>query len=191
MEQYNTLANVITKALAYTENGGQPDISKLSAGKSGELKSVFQFTPETWKKDAGTILGNENAPISPENEVHVVHSKVTNWLKQGYNARQIASMWNAGEGEPHAESGKFSNGNSSTGTNKEGVNFDVKGYADKVQKYATQFYGELNNQQSNTQGNGSLQGTVTGNMPKSKKPRLVNNSGLLGQSSNNKTNNKV
>ena len=131
MDQVTPLANAITKAIAYTENGGAPDISDPSAGKTGEAKSIFQFTPATWKKDSLQVFGNPNTPISPDNETYVVQQKVSNWIKQGYNSKQIASMWNAGEGEPNAYTGKFSDGSSSTGVNKQyGVKFDVSKYAD-------------------------------------------------------------
>lgn len=140
MDEKTALTYAITRALAYQENGGKLDLNNLKAGKSGELKSIFQFTPDTWKKDAGDILGDPNAPINPDNETKVVTEKVGKWIDQGYTAKQIASMWNAGVGEPNAYSGKFSNGKSSVGTNKYGANFNVPNYADNVVNYAKKFY---------------------------------------------------
>ena len=141
MDEKKALTYAITRAIAYTENGGKPDIKNPKAGKTGETKSIFQFEPETWKEDAKKILGDENAPITPDNETKVVTEKVSHWIDKGYNAKQIASMWNAGESEPDAYTGKFSTGKSSKGINtKYGVGYDVPGYAEKVANYAKQFY---------------------------------------------------
>lgn len=134
-----TLVEAIVKALGYTENGGAPKVSNTKAGKSGELKSIFQFEPDTWKEDAGKILGDPNAPLTPDNETYVVQQEVSKWLSEGKNIKQIASMWNAGEGEQDAYTGEFSDGSSSTGTNKEGINYNVPEYADKVENYTKQF----------------------------------------------------
>lgn len=151
MDEKTALTHAITKGLAYQENGGSLDINKLKAGKSGELKSIFQFTPDTWKAEAKKYLGDENAPITPDNETHVVTEQVGQWIDEGKNVKQIASMWNAGHGEPDAYTGKFSNGQPSVGKNKEGVKFNVPAYADSVQKYATKFYTEAQNTKSPSQ----------------------------------------
>jgi len=90
------MAMAVTKALGYTENGGKPNPKKLRAGKSGELKSVFQLTPATWKRYAKEVLGDEKAPLTPDNETYVVSQKVSKWIDEGKNIRQIASIWNAG-----------------------------------------------------------------------------------------------
>ena len=134
------LANAIVKAIGYTENGGKPDINNPKKGKTGEMASIFQFTPATWKNYAQQVLGDKNAPMNADNETYVVHKKVSGWLEKGYTPKQIASMWNAGTGEPDAYSGKFSDGSPSRGVNKKyGVKFDVPGYADKVDKYTNNF----------------------------------------------------
>lgn len=138
--QPNLQALAITKALAYTENSGAPNISNPSVGKTGETKSIFQFEPGTWQAYAKQVSGNSNLPMTPQNESLVAYSKVNDWLKKGYSTQQIASMWNAGEGEPNAWEGKFSDGTSSAGTNeKYGVKYDVSGYAKKVSSYTKQF----------------------------------------------------
>lgn len=144
MDDKTALAYAITRALAYQENGGSIDsIKNPKAGKTGELKSIFQFEPETWKKDAQQFLGDPNAPMTPDNETKVVTSQVSKWIDKGYNSKQMASMWNAGVGEPDAYTGKFSDGSSSVGVNpKYGVKFDVPTYADNVANYAKKFYTE-------------------------------------------------
>lgn len=123
-------AAIILKALAYTENGGKPGQSK--AGKSGEMKSIFQFLPSTWALYSKQTLGQE-VPLTPESEMEVVHKKVSDWLDHGFTREQIASMWNAGERKPDA----YKQGHK--GTNKFGVNYDTPSYAKKVATYAKQF----------------------------------------------------
>lgn len=141
MDEKTALTYAITKALAYQENGGSLNVKNEQAGKTGELKSIFQFEPSTWKKEAAEYLGDANAPITPDNETTVVTKQVGDWIDKGYTAKQIASMWNAGTGEPDAYTGKFSDGSPSVGTNtKYGVKFNVPAYANSVNKYATEFY---------------------------------------------------
>lgn len=136
------LALAITKALAYTENGGKPDANNEKAGRSGELKSIFQFEPATWKTYSKEVTGQDNLPLTPENEGGVVYSKVTSWLKQGYNTMQIASLWNAGQPDAYKDN---------IGTNKEGVAFNTPEYAKKVQAYTDQFMNEPSPQQASGQ----------------------------------------
>jgi hypothetical protein len=45
MDEKDMLANAITKAIATQENGGKIDLDNSKAGGSGEMKSIFQFTP--------------------------------------------------------------------------------------------------------------------------------------------------
>lgn len=135
-----TLANAVTKALAYTENGGAPNLDNPSAGKTGEAKSIFQFTPATWRNDAKEVLGSPSVPLSADAETYVVNEKVKKWLQEGKSVKQIASMWNAGQGEPDAYTGQFSDGSPSVGVNKAyGVKFNVPQYADKVEKFTQEF----------------------------------------------------
>lgn len=136
------LVEALTKAIGYVENGGKPNINKPSAGKTGEMASIFQFTPDTWKKDSKEVFGKE-VPITPDAETHVMLSKIKKQLDQGYTPEQILSMHNAGVGEPNAYSGKFSNGHPSIGVNaKYGVRFDVPSYVKKGMKYFQEFSGE-------------------------------------------------
>lgn len=129
----------IVKALAFAENGGKPDISNPKAGKTGETKSIFQFTPDTWKVYSKQTSGQDNLPMNAQNESQVVYHKVEDWVNQGYNVEQIASMWNAGEQRPDAYKQNWK------GTNKKyGVAFDTPAYAKKVADYAHQFQNENN-----------------------------------------------
>lgn len=134
------LATAITKAIGYTEQGGKPDISRLQKGASGEMKSVFQYMPNTWKQYAGEILGDPNAPMTPDSESFVTQKKVEGMLAKGMKPEQIFSVWNAGAGEPDAYTGKFSDGSpSGNRTNPKGVKFDVPKYVNKAMGYLKQF----------------------------------------------------
>ncbi len=129
------LANAIVRAIGYVENGGKPDVNKLKPGASGEMKSVFQFTPATWKLYSKQVMGKE-VPLSPDAETFVVHKKVKDWLDNGYNPEQIASMWNAGERRPDAYKENWK------GVNKYGVAFDTPGYVKKFKNHLDQFSNE-------------------------------------------------
>lgn len=137
------LALALTKSIGYTENGGAPDIDNPSEGKSGEMASIFQYTPATWKAVAGKYLGNPDAPLNSNDETIATTARVSDWLDQGYTPEQVLSMWNAGPGEPDAYTGKFSDGSSSSGTNKYGVKYSVPSYVKKGMKYLSEFEPEM------------------------------------------------
>lgn len=159
-----TLALAITKAIGLTENGGTPDLQHLQAGKSGEMKSIFQFTPATWKNYAQQIAGNPNLPLTPDNETRVVAGKVEKWLQEGYKPEQIFSMWNAGTGEPDAYTGKFSDGQPSVGKNKYGVHYDVPSYVLSGMKHLKQVQPEIQMKM----GQGGAQSPFAGNVAETK-----------------------
>lgn len=134
------IAKAVTKGIAYTENGGKVDLANPVKGKTGEMRSIFQFEPATWKLLAKKYLNDENAPMNADTESFVTYNDVLGKLKKGMTIRQVASSWNAGNGEPDAYTGKFSDGSPSAGTNKKyGVKFDVPGYANKVLDYSKKF----------------------------------------------------
>lgn len=140
MDEKELLANAITKGIAYQENGGKLDLDNPVAGKSGEMKSIFQFTPNTWKGYSKEAFGKE-MPLNNDNETYVVKHKVKKWIDEGKTASQIASMWNAGEGHPNAYKEDW------RGTNTHGVHYDTPAYAKNVLKYSKKFYQE-NSQKS-------------------------------------------
>lgn len=130
----------IVKALAYTENGGKP--SQPKAGKTGEMKSIFQYTPDTWKIYSKQVSGKDGLPLNTENESAVTYAKVSGWYQnlksEGVSDNEIplkiASMWNAGEHKPDAYKQNWK------GTNKKyGVAYDTPAYAKKVADYVKQF----------------------------------------------------
>ena len=118
----------LAKAIRQSESGG----NFTAPGKSGEY-GAYQYTPATWAKDSASA--GVNVPLkqaTPEQQNEVAYKKIKALKDQGLNVGQIASTWNAGEGEPNAYTGKFSNGSPSVGTNKYGVKFDVPAYAKSV-----------------------------------------------------------
>lgn len=118
----------LAKAIRQSESGG----NFAAKGKSGEY-GAYQFTEPTWQnlsKKYGVNASLDQATPDQQNEV--AYKQIKEWKDKGYNVGQIASMWNAGAGEPDAYTGKFSNGQPSIGTNKQGVRFDVPAYAKSV-----------------------------------------------------------
>ena len=128
------LVNSIVKGIAYAENGGKPNIENPSAGQSGEMKSIFQFEPATWKADAKEFLGNENAPLTADNETYVMQQKVSQWIDEGKNVDEMASIHNSGNPNAYKENHR--------GKNRYGVAYDTPAYAQKVKEYSQQFYKE-------------------------------------------------
>lgn len=118
----------LAKAIRQTESGGD----FTAKGKSGE-HGAYQFTQPTFEKLA-TKYGVQAkfGQATPEQQNELAYKQVKEWKDKGYNPGQIASMWNAGEGEPDAYTGKFSNGKPATGTNKYGAKYDVPAYAKSV-----------------------------------------------------------
>lgn len=144
------LIKSIVKAFAYAENGGKPDIEHPKTGKTGEMRSIFQFTPNTWKKDSAKYFGQE-VPLTPDSETYVMTNKVKDWIDQGKTVREMASIHNAGAGEPNAYAGTFKNGSSSVGVNKQyGVGFNVPKYANTVLGYSKKFYDQKPQESQNS-----------------------------------------
>lgn len=200
-------AEALAKAIGYTENGGKPNLKKPSKGKTGEMASIYQFTPDTWKNYSTQIFGKV-VPMNADSETQVVLNKVNKWLETGYKPEQILSMWNAGTGEPDAYGGKFSNGQPSIGVNaKYGVKFDVPTYVKKGMKYFGEFSGGQNTQpqsnevaqtsepnqpeqtpSSNKNNNGqsvqkllAIMNEAKQNATKSQTPQVAQNTGLINQ----------
>jgi len=102
-------------------------------GATGEF-GAYQFMPETWAANAGTILGNRNAPMTQQNQDAVAQGMIAKWKAEEYSPEQIFAMWNAGPGRPEAwDPNKVwdFNGQQITGwaaTNSSGVAFDTPAY---------------------------------------------------------------
>lgn len=108
-------ASKIASAIKTVETGN----NYYARGKSGEY-GAYQFMPSTWKMWAKEFLGNENAPMTEVNQDKVAMAKINQLIKQGYDAKEIALIWNGGT--PTVKKG----------INKYGVSYDSGAYADKV-----------------------------------------------------------
>ncbi len=113
----NQSAKKIASAIKQVESGGDYTVR----GGSGEF-GAYQFMPSTWKSWAGKYLGNSNAPMTQSNQDKVAEMKIADLQRQGYNAREIALIWNGGE--PKVKKG----------VNKYGIAYDSGAYANKVLK---------------------------------------------------------
>lgn len=124
----------LSKAIRQVETGNQ-----VKPGATGELPSRYQFMPDTWKGYAKEVLGDENAPMTLENENKVAYTKIKKWKDEGLNPGQIASMWNSGSPDNY--------NNDHRGYNN-GVYYDTPAYAKKVyteyQKLKEQSQNEFN-----------------------------------------------
>lgn len=117
------------KAIAQQESGNR---AVLPQEKGIGGASIYQYTTSTWKGVAKKYLGDENAPLNRANENKATYKRIKEWKDAGYKPAQIASMWNAGEGEPDAYKGTFRNGQPSVGINSYGVRYDTPSHAKKV-----------------------------------------------------------
>ena len=117
----NATAKQIADAMKIVESGG----NYSSKGASGEY-GAYQFMPATWNGWVNEYSKENNitTPIdqSPENQDMIAEWKVQQWLDSGYNAAEIASLWNSGH--PDWE-GRIS-------TNSAGVHYNVPAHVDKV-----------------------------------------------------------
>ena len=117
-------AKALALAIRQVESGG---VAKT--GASGELRSLYQFMPSTWKTLAKKHLGSEDANLTRENENRVAYNEIVYYKKQGKTPAEIASIWNSGK--------PTWKGN--VGINKQGVRFDTPAYVRKVyQEYQKQ-----------------------------------------------------
>lgn len=119
----------LAKAIRQSESGGNFN----ARGKSQEV-GAYQFTPDTWSASSMKYLG-QNVDLekaTPQQQNEVAYKQLKEWKDKGYKPGQIASMWNAGAGEPDAYLGTFSNGRPAKGTNKFGAAYDVPAYARSV-----------------------------------------------------------
>lgn len=145
-DQLDQDAYNLARAIKRKESGERADAYEIGlngkkAGGSGEI-GAYQFMPTTYKNYAQKYLGDGNAAPTVENQNKIAYSFIKEKKDAGYNPAQIASMWNAGEGEPDAYTGTFKKtGKPSKGKNEYGAEYDVPGYAAGVSKYYQEFKG--------------------------------------------------
>ena len=152
----------LVSAMGEAETGPSSPEAYTKKGASGEY-GRYQFLPDTYKARAGKYLGDANAAPTVENQNKIQYEWVKDMKNKGYNPAQIASMQNAGEGEPDAYRGQFKNGKPSSSTapggqpNSSGVQYDVPAYTKKVSEAyerlkGQQSMGDINQQQPEEEG---------------------------------------
>ena len=134
-------AKILTNSIRENEGGDDYNAS----GDDGQSWGAYQMKQGAW--DNASKIAGVNAQwgkATPAEQNQVADSQVKTWLSQGKNPAQVASMWNAGAGEPDAYTGKFSNGHPSVVPGK----FDVPSYAKRVLSNASELW--QNQQNSGT-----------------------------------------
>jgi len=112
-------ASRIASAIKQVESRGNYN----AVGDAGTSKGAYQFQPASWSGWSQKYLGQSNLPMTPENQDKVAMARIGDLLNQGYNAEQIALIWNGGE--PVRKKGF---------NKKIGLAYDSGAYADKVLK---------------------------------------------------------
>ena len=124
--QVATQATNMTKAIFQTESGTDYN----AKGASGE-NGAGQWMPATWQAQAQDVLGDANAPMTPENQSVVAQGTIRKLISQGKNAADIAAIWNSGSDQNWQN--KISIGYGGTmPPNSAGVQFDVPKYVKSV-----------------------------------------------------------
>lgn len=146
----------LATAIKKQESGGSKDPYNTK-GASGEF-GAYQFMPDTWKGWAKTHLGDENAPMTMENQNKVAYNQIKSWKDKGYNPAQIAAAWNAGEGSLEGDKWK-----TNVGKNSLGVSYDTPSYVKNVSKYYQEMRGRI--PETDTNSNITPQGIDISGLP--------------------------
>ncbi len=93
--QYDPQAVAMVRALKMQESGNDYNAPKEKAGNS--LGGAYQYQADTWKNYAGQVLGDPNAPFTPENQDKVTYGMVKKWKDNGMQPADIAHQWNPGD----------------------------------------------------------------------------------------------
>lgn len=120
----------LIKAIRQVESNGNYN----AKGASGEIGG-YQYLPSTWATIAPKYgITSSLDKATPQEQNAVAYNQVKKWIDDGFDVTQIASMWNAGEGEPNAYKGKFEKNTKShkAGDSSVGTKFNVPDYAAKV-----------------------------------------------------------
>ena len=115
-------ATQIANAIKQAESGGNYN----AIGDAGTSAGAYQFQPKSWSGWAKQYTGQENLPMTPENQDRVAIARIQDLINQGYGPREIALIWNGGS--PVEKKGF---------NKKIGLAYDSGAYADKVLKNLT------------------------------------------------------
>jgi hypothetical protein len=123
----NTVANTpddpsiqaLMKSIGTVESSGNYN----ATGDGGNSLGAYQISKQNWSSWGQQYLGDANAPLTPANQDKVAYNRISDLAKEGYNAAQVASIWNSGKPDP--------TGN--IGVNKQtGEKFDTPQYVKSV-----------------------------------------------------------
>lgn len=121
----------LAKSIRQAESGGNFNAAGDYVNGVPTSKGAFQWQAATWKAQAGQILGDPNAVMSPANQNAVAYGIIKSWKDQGLNPAQIAAKWNSGH-EVGWEN--------MVGTNPDTkISYNVPAYVNKVMGYYQQF----------------------------------------------------
>ena len=138
--QLDPNVKALALAIRQQETGG----NYTKKGASGEY-GAYQWLPGTWAADSKKYLG-QDVPFgtaTPEQQNEVAYKKIADWKNAGYGPAQIASMWNAGGGNPN----NYLPGNSGINP-KTGVKYDTTAYAKNVTSLYQQYAQKLQSPQT-------------------------------------------
>jgi len=93
--QYDPQAVSMVRAIKMQESGNNYNTKPETAGQS--LGGAYMYQKSTWQNYAGQILGDQNAPFTPENQDKVTYGMVKKWKDSGMQPADIAKQWNPGD----------------------------------------------------------------------------------------------
>lgn len=80
----------VMKAIRHVESGGDFE----AVGDNGQSHGAYQWNKDNYKNAAKTILGNENAPMTKENQNKVAYTQMKKYKDEGKDPEEIAALWN-------------------------------------------------------------------------------------------------
>lgn len=122
----------LTKAIFQHESGGDYN----AVGDAGTSHGAGQWQPATWKGEAKDILGDENAPMSKDNQRAVAQASIAKDKAAGLNPAQIAAKWNSGS--PDGWENKIG----TTTINGQQIKYNVPQYVKSVTDLYQQYKGQ-------------------------------------------------
>lgn len=140
--EINTQAKNLTKAIFQHESGTNYN----AKGDAGTSSGAGQWQAATWKGQAKDVLGDENAPMTPENQSVVAQGTIRKLIKQGKNAADIAAIWNSGSDKDWQDKV------GTTTINGQQIKYNVPKYVKDVTDLYHTYKGQPSDQ---TQSNGS------------------------------------
>lgn len=127
-------AFILTKAIGRSES---PSGSYSASGDDSTSTGRYQIQNSNWKPWAKEYLGDENAPMTEENQNKLAYTRVKSLLDKGYTQSQVASIWNHGSPDYKGVVGdkKYPDGKV--------IHYDVPSYVSGVQKQYLQAQNEI------------------------------------------------